>query len=155
MSSNQPATARRPPLLRWRDGAIPTALILVGLVILFGLTRTNVIHYSQQHDLFYITAGLIALSVPGPIVRIWDIPGQLLLWNALGWGLGLVIFGMASIGATPILPLVLLGAALTFWPRTEDEPSPWLGATIALAGGFIACWVLWGNVYPDIPFTAV
>lgn len=155
MTSNRTGDSRRHPLLRWRDGAIATLLILAGLAILLGLTRTDVIRYSQQHDLFLITVGLIALSVPGPIVRLWDIPGQILLWNAGGWCLGLSILGLTSIGATPILPLVLLGAALTFWPRPEDESTPWLAAMIALIGGFLACWVLWGNVYPDIPFTGV
>lgn len=144
-----------PVIFRWRDGAIATLLILAALVILLGLTRTDLIHYSQQHDLFYITSGLIALSLPGPILRVWDVPGQLLLWNAVGWGLGLAIFGMVSIGSAPILPLVLLGASLTFWPRSDDETTPWLGAMIALAGGFLVCWILWGNVYADIPFTTV
>jgi len=154
MTSNRTTDARSSPF-RWRDGAIATLLILAGLAILVGLTRTDVVYYSQQHDLFIITSAVIAVSAPGPILRIWDVPGQLLLWNAAGWCLGLTILGMASIGATPILPLVLLGAALTFWPRADDVPAPWLGAMIALAGGFLVCWILWGNVYPDIPFTTI
>lgn len=153
MSSNHSTDSQRQPFFRWRDGGIATVLILAGLVILFGLTRTEIIRFSQQHDLFTLTLILIALAMPGPIVRLWDLPGQLLLWNAIGWGTGLALLGMPSIGATPALPVVLLGAALTFWPRPADEPVPWLGATIALVGGFLACWVLWGNVYLDIPFT--
>ena len=140
---------------RLKDGVIATLFLLGALLILVGLTRTDVIHYAQQLDLFYIAAFILALSLPGPIVRLWDLPGQLLLWNAIGWCLGLSIFGMTSIGAMPMLPLVLLGFALTYWPRPDTTPIPWLGAGIALTGGFLLCWALWGNVYADIPFTTV
>lgn len=152
---NRPHDDASSPLFRLKDGAIATLFLLGALLILLGLTRADVIHYAQQLQLFYIAAAMIALSVPGPIVRPWDLPGQLLLWNAIGWCLGLSVFGMASIGAMPLFPLVLLGLALTFWPRQVDMPTPWLGAGIALVGGFLICWTLWGNVYADIPFTTV
>lgn len=151
---------RRPMLspaahFRLRDGAIATILILIGLLVLLAISRTEVVRFSQQYELFLITAGVIALSLPGPIVRLWDLPGQLLLWNGLGWGLGLSFLGLPSIGATPLVPMILIAAAITFWPREDDWPVPWAGAGIAIIGGFITCWLLWNNVYPDIPFTDV
>ena len=140
---------------RLRDGGIATLFLIAALLILLGLTRTDVIAYAQQLDLFYITAVLIALASPGPLLRAWDIPGFLLLWNAAGWCLGLAILGIPSIGATPMLPLILIAFALSFWPREDGAPLPWTGAGIGLGGGFLICWALWNNVYADIPFTSI
>ncbi len=153
----EPDAASPPPSppFRLRDGGIATLFLIAALLILLGLTRTDVIAYAQQIDLFYITVMLIALAVPGPIIRLWDLPGQLLLWNAAGWCLGLAILGMASFGATPMLPLILIAFALSFWPREDGAPLPWMGASIGLAGGFLICWALWDNVYADIPFTSI
>ena len=148
-------TEQTSSLFRLREGWIASLFLLSALLILLGLTRADVIHYSQQLGLFYISAAMLALSIPGPIIRLWDLPGQLFLWNAGGWCLGLSVLGMASIGAMPMLPLVLMGFALTFWPRPDNVPIPWLGAAIAFVGGFLLCWALWGNVYADIPFTTV
>jgi hypothetical protein len=153
----EPDAAPRPPSspFRLRDGGIATLFLIAALLILLGITRTDVIAYAQQVDLFYITAMLIALAVPGPIIRLWDLPGQLWLWNAAGWCLGLVIFGMASFGATPMLPLILIAFALTFWPREDGAPLPWTGASIGLVGGFLICWALWDNAYADIPLISI
>lgn len=139
------------PALRLRDGAIASLFILGGLVLLLALTRTDVIAYAPQRDLFYLAAGLIALAIPGPLLRAWDLPGQLLLWNAAGWCLGLSLLGMASIGAITMFPLVLLAFAITFWPREDDWPVPWAGLMIAFIGGGIVCWALWEMVYTDAP----
>lgn len=143
------------PPLRLREGAIATLFLTGALLVLLGLTRTAVIAYAQQIDLFYIAAMLIALAIPGPILRIWDLPGQLLLWNAIGWCLGLAILGMPSIGATPMLPLILMAFTISFWPRAEDGLVPWIASGIALVGGFLICWALWDNVYADIPFMSI
>lgn len=153
----EPDAASPPPSppFRLRDGGIATLFIIAALLILLGLTRTDLVAYAQQLDLFYITALLITLALPGPILRLWDLPGQLLLWNAAGWCLGLAILGMPSIGATPMLPLTLIVFAISFWPRAEGVPVPWLGASITLVGGFLTCWALWGSAYVDIPFTSI
>lgn len=143
------------PPLRIREGGIASLFLTGALLILFGLTRTDVIAYAQQLDLFYITAVLIALAIPGPVLRLWDLAGQLFLWNAAGWCLGLSLLGMASIGAMPMLPLILIVFALSFWPRPENAPVPWLGGSIALIGGFLVCWALWSNVYADLPLTGI
>lgn len=156
MAPEPDAASPRPSRsFRLRDGGIATFFLIAALLILLGLTRTDVIAYAQQIDLFYITVMLIALAVPGPIVRPWDLPGQLLLWNAAGWCLGLVILGIPSFGASPMLPLILIAFALSFWPREDSGPLPWMGASIALAGGFLICWALWDNAYVDIPFTNI
>jgi|GEM_PF-6329268 len=139
-------------VFRLKDGWIATLFLIGALLLMIGITRTDVIHYAQQVSLFDFTAFLIALTIPGPILTIWDLPGQLLLWNAVGWCLGLSLFGMASIGATPVAPLILLGFALSFWPRPEGTSIPWLGAGIAAVGGFLICWTLWESAFVEIPF---
>ena len=140
------------PWLRFQEGGIASLFLVGALLLMIGITRTDVIAYSQQLDLFYFTALMIGLAIPGPLVTLLDLPGQLFLWNAAGWCFGLTIFGLSSIGATPMFALVLLGLALTFWPRTDDLPIPWLGAAIAFIGGFAICWALWGDVYLELPF---
>lgn len=137
---------------RLKDGWIATLFLIGALLLIIGITRTDVIRYAEQVDLFDFTALLIALTIPGPILAIWDLPGQLLLWNAAGWCLGLSLFGMASVGATPVVPLILLGFALSFWPRREGIPIPWLGAGISALGGFLICWALWERAFTGMPF---
>lgn len=144
-----------PPLLRLRDGAIASIFIVLGLLVLLALTRADVIAYAPQRELFYFAAALIALAIPGPVIRAWDLVGQLLLWNSAGWCLGLSLLGMASFGAITLFPLVLLAFAITFWPRDEDWPVPWAGIMISFAGGIIVCWALWEMVYTATPVIAL
>lgn len=148
-----PDPASPPPSLRLRDGWITTLLLIGAVLLLYAITHIDVIFYAPQHDLFLIGAALLALAIPGPILRLWDIPGRLMLWNATGWCLALLVFGMASIGATTMFPLILIAVAITFWPRADDRPIPWLALSIALAGGFVACWLLWDSAYAEIPFS--
>jgi hypothetical protein len=133
----------RPPL-RLRDGAIAALFLLGATVIMLALTRADVIAYAPQRPLFVLVAALIATASPGPLLRIWDLPGQILLANAAGWCLAVALLGMPSIGATPLLPLILLGFGATFWPREVGTPVPLLGLAIAFAGGGLLCWAVWG-----------
>ena len=140
------------PMRRLRQGAAATLVLLVAALILLGIARTGVI--AADHALpVRAAAGIVLLAMPGPLLRAWDLPGQLLLWNAIGWCLALVALGLASVGATTIVPLVLLLVALSLWPRPDDAPPLWLPGAIALAGGAIAGIILWesgGGVLPGI-----
>ncbi len=111
------------------------------------------IYYAPQHPLYLITAALYALSIPGPLLRHPDLPGQLLFWNAGGWALGLALFGLASVGALPILPLILALVGYTFWPRTQASTLPPGVVAIVLLGGFAVCWLAWGDVEFALPHT--
>jgi hypothetical protein len=139
-------------MFRLREGWITTLFLLAATVILFLVTRTEVVRFAPQEHLYLITAGLFALSIPGPIVRLWDLPAQLFFWNAMGWGTGLVLFGLASVGSLPILPLILAALGVSFWPREPGSTAPWQAIAIALLGGLLVCWLAWGDIAFDIPF---
>jgi hypothetical protein len=139
------------PRLRLRDGWLATLAILAAALVLLGLARTSVIAASDERDLFPFAAAVTALALPGPILRLWDVPGQILLWNAAGWCLGLLVMGLSSVGAQPMLPLIILLFALTFWPRTEGTPVLWVPGAVAFLGGAGACILAWEEIAPAIP----
>jgi hypothetical protein len=139
------------PYFRLREGWIATLFLIGATVILFLITRTEVVRFAPQEPLYIVTSALFALTVPGPIVRLWDLPAQLFFWNAMGWGIGLMIFGLASVGSLPILPLILAMFGLSFWPREPEKTAPWQAIAIALLGGLFVCRLAWGDVAFEIP----
>lgn len=140
-----------PSMLRLREGGVAALFLLLAALALYLISRTDAIFYAPQHSLYLITAGLFALSSPGPLVRMWDLPGQILYWNAVGWAIGLVVFGLASVGSLPIVTLILAAFALTFWPREPGTTMPWQAIAIALLGGLLVCWLAWGDVEFALP----
>ncbi len=150
--ANTPDAAPPRPFFRFRDGWIATLSLLGAALTLLGISRTSVIVSSDQQALFPFAAGLVALALPGPMLRAWDIPGQILLWNASGWCLALLVMGLSSFGALTILPLILLLFGLTSWPRAEGVPVMWLPGGIALVGGFAVCLVAWEDIAFAMPF---
>jgi hypothetical protein len=140
-----------PSPLRLREGGVATLFLLAAALALYLISRTDAIFYAPQHPLYLVTAVLFALSSPGPLLRPWDLPGQILYWNAVGWAIGLVIFGLASVGSLPILTLILAAFALSFWPRTPESTMPWHAIAIALLGGLFVCWLAWGDVEFALP----
>ena len=142
-----------PSPFRLREGGLASLLLLAAALALALMARADTIYYAPQHPLYLITAALYALSIPGPLLRHWDMPGQLLFWNAGGWALGLAMFGLASVGALPILPLILALVGYTFWPRTPESTLPPGAVAIVLIGGFVVCWLAWGDVEFALPHT--
>lgn len=140
-----------PSSLRLREGGIAALFLLAAAVVLILFSRTDAIYFAPQHPLYLITAGLFALSAPGPLLRPWDLPGQILFFNAVGWSIGLVTFGLASVGSLPILTLILAAFAFSFWPRTPGSTIPWQAIAIALLGGLLVCWLAWGDVEFALP----
>ena len=131
------------PPVRLRQGWASALVLLAAAGVLYGISRTGVVASSDHVLPLQVAIGIILLALPGPLLRTWDVPGQLLVWNAAGWCLGLVALGLANVGATTIVPLVLLLLALSRWPRTAGVPPLWLPGAIALAGGVVACGILW------------
>lgn len=140
-----------PPWLRLREGGIAALFLLAATAALYLITLTDAIRFAPQHNLYLVTVALFALSVPGPLLRPWDLPGQVVFWNAVGWAIGLVIFGLASVGSLPVLTLLLAAFAYSFWPRTPETTMPWRSVAIALLGGLIVCWIAWGEVVFELP----
>lgn len=144
-----PAAAPSP--FRLREGGLATLLLIVAALAMALMARADTIFHAPQHLLYLITAALYALSSPGPLLRHWDLPGQLLFWNATGWALGLALFGLASVGALPILPLILALVGYTSWPRTPETSLPPGAVAIVLIGGLAVCWLAWGDVEFALP----
>jgi hypothetical protein len=140
-----------PSWLRLREGGIASLFLLAAAVALYLITLTDAIEFAPQHNLYLITVALFALSIPGPLLRAWDLPGQVFFWNAVGWAIGLVIFGLASVGSLPVVTLILAAFAWSFWPRVPQTTMPWRSVAIALLGGFIVCWIAWGEVVFELP----
>jgi hypothetical protein len=140
-----------PSMLRLREGGIASLFLLGATVALLLITRTDVVKFAPQEPLYLVTAGLFAITIPGPIVRIWDVPAQLFFWNALGWGTGLMLFGLGSVGALPILPLILALFGLSFWSHEPGKNLPWEAISIVLIGGMLVCLLSWGDVEFSIP----
>lgn len=112
------------------------------------ILRTEVVQESSQRGLFLITAVLLTLAVPGPVVPQVGLPCQVVLWYAIGWSSGIVLFGIGANGALPMLPLILVGFGLTFWPAGREGRFPWQAAAIGVISGMIACGMLWGFDLP-------
>ena len=140
-----------PSSLRLREGGVAALFLLAAAVTLYLVSRTDAIFYAPQHPLYLITAALFLLAAPGPLLRAWDLPGQLFYWNAVGWALGLVTFGLASVGSLPILTLILAAFAFSFWPRTPETTVPWKIVAIAVLGGLFVCWLAWRDVEFSLP----
>lgn len=138
--------------LRLREGGIASLFLLATTLALFFISRIDVVAFAPQHALYLVTTALFALSIPGPLFRVWDLPGQLVFWNATGWGIGLVLFGFASVGSMPILPLILAAFAVSFWPRTPETTVQWQVIAIVLLGGLVVCRIFWGDVAFELPF---
>lgn len=120
--------------------------LILACAAMYGISRADVIAFAPQHGVYRFAIYLIALAIPGPLVPQWNLVGYLILMNAIGWLVGLTLFGMASVGALPLAPLVLLGFALSFWPRPAGMPTPWTGLLIALIGGMAICMICWGEI---------
>jgi len=131
------------PRGRLRQGWAPALVLLAAAVILYGISRTGVVARSDHVLPLQVATGIILLALPGTLLRAWDVPGQLLVWNASGWCLGLVALNLATVGATTTVPLVLLLVALSLWPRTAGLPPLGLPGPITLVGGVVACAILW------------
>lgn len=140
-----------PTWLRLREGGLASLLLLLAALALYLVSRTAAILYAPQHDLYLVTVALFALAIPGPVLRPWDLAGQLFFWNAVGWAIGLVVFGLASVGSLPIWPLILAAFAITFWPRAPGTTLPWYAIAIVLVGGILVCWLAWGDVEFALP----
>lgn len=145
------STDAAPSMFRLREGWMAALFLLGATLSLLFITRTDVVNFSPQEHLYLATAGLLALTIPGPLLRPWDLPAQLFFWNAIGWGIGLVVFGLASVGALPILPLILAAFGLSFWPRDPGRTAPPEAIVIASLGGLLVCFIAWGDIEFSIP----
>lgn len=138
-------------LQRVRQGWLAALFALASGLSLLLLTRVDTIEYAPQRPLYTVAAWMLIASALGPLVAALDLVGQILLWNGTGWSIGLAVFGLESVGAMPLWPIMLAALALTFWPRSDDARLPPVAIAIALVGGFLICWLGWSDIDLPIP----
>lgn len=138
-------------LQQLRKGALASIFALAAGGTLLLMMLVDTIEFAVQRPLYGIAAGILVLSAIGPLASPLTVVGQILLWNGVGWTIALAFFGLESVGALPLWPLMLAALALTFWPRTPETTLPPIGIAIALLGGFLICWLAWSDVHLPIP----
>lgn len=136
-------------LQRVRQGAVAAIFALAAGITMLLITRVDTIEYAPQRQFYVIAAVILMLSALGPLVDMLDTVGLILLWNGVGWSIGLAVLGLESVGSMPLWPLMLAALALTFWPRVPGKSLPLSAILIAVAGGFLICWLGWADPIPD------
>lgn len=137
-----------PDLQRLRQGAIAAVFALAAGGSMLLITRVDTIEFALQRPLYIVAGWLLMFSAIGALVQVLDTAGLILLWNAVGWSAGLAVFGLESVGSMPLWALMLAALALTFWPRVPGQSLPPAAIAIALAGGFVVCWLGWEDPIP-------
>jgi hypothetical protein len=74
--------------------------------------------YGVWLTVLVLTGALIASLWPTALTR----EGLVLLWNGLGLSLGLLAIGLLGVSSLLALPPVLLGLAVSAWPRWPGQP---------------------------------
>ncbi|MCA9833270.1 MAG: hypothetical protein KC435_04945 [Thermomicrobiales bacterium] len=137
-------------IARMRRGALSALLTLAAGVTLVLMMQVDTIQFAEQRPLYGIAAANLLIACIGPLFDTLSLIGQALLWTGVGWTVALSLFGLESVGALPLWPLMLAALALTFWPRTPETTLSPLAIGIALIGGFCICWLGWNDVrLPD------
>lgn len=134
-----------------RQGAFATLFLVGAALSLFLMLRADSIAFAPQRHLYLITGIIMLVASCGPLHPVLDLPGQILTWNALGWCLGLVVCGWQGVGSLPLLPLILGGFAISWWPKRTHGMMPAGAMAIALLGGFAVVWLAWGDIRFTIP----
>lgn len=134
---------------RVRSGGLAMLLTLAAGISLLLLTRVDAIEFAPQLPMYRVSAGILLAAAIGPLIPEAEPWFRILLWNGTGWTVGLAVFGLESVGAMPLWPIMLAALALTFWPRSEEKQLPASAVVIALLGGFLVCWLGWSQ--PDLP----
>jgi len=93
-----------------------------------------------------MVAGAMVLALAGLLLPLPGTGGiaLLLVWNGLGIALAMFLIGLFSFGMLVTFPLVMIGLALSSWPRAEGEPVASLPAIVAQVGGFVLPFLLYG-----------
>ena len=110
--------------------------------MLIAMTRVDPIDTSTAVPvLVLLTAAVVLVALPGTILAAWSDIGRVILWNASGWALMLLVVGIFSFGYLMIAPLALIVGGLIAWPRAEGQPFVTWTDIMAHLGGFAVLFV--------------
>lgn len=81
-----------------------------------------------------LTAVILFTATIGALVSWLREGGLVLIWNALGIAVALLVTGILNVGAIVAFPVALIGMALAAWPRGTERVGI-VPRAIALIGG--------------------
>lgn len=81
-----------------------------------------------------LTSVILFAATIGALVSWLREGGMVLLWNALGIAIALLVIGILNVGAIVAFPVALIGLALAAWPRGAERVGI-VPCAIALIGG--------------------
>jgi hypothetical protein len=134
-SDDQPSSA--PERLRWSFTASLLLALAIGVLVAVRLvgagdeSEVESFDYGIVLTILVLVVTLFASFRPGG----WTREGLFCLWNALGLSIGVFAIGMLARSSMLALPPVLIGAALTAWPRWPDQPFLPFNDRVVLIGG--------------------
>lgn len=92
----------------------------------------------------FITALVLAIATVLSVIPRAHAAGLVLVWNAIGLGIALLVAGMFGVGAIFLIPIALMSFAAMSWPRDDNLAITGAGL-VALGGGLLtipAAWAL-------------
>lgn len=128
---------RRPGALR---SPIPVLAVTATLGAAFALGGVGlaIMHLGGERIILAIGLGMVVLlgSATCLLISSARATALLLLWNAFGMVLALLLIGIFSVGALMQFPIALIAVALSAWPREEDQSIVTIPAMAAEIMGF-------------------
>lgn len=126
--------AERLPWSPFASLLIVLAMVILGAVSRFGAeSAVDTFNYGLWLTVFMLILALIASLKPSNLTR----EGLFVLWNGLGLSIGVLLVGLLGVSSMLPLPVVLLGVALTAWPRWPEQPLLPLLDRIVFFGGIL------------------
>lgn len=116
--------ARARAAVRWSP--VATLCLVLAVAVLIAVERIGApsgfrtFRYGVALAVLMLVLAAIASFLPTALWR----EGSLLAWNALGLTIGVVMLGVLGVSSMLALPPVLVGIALTSWPRPAATPTP-------------------------------
>lgn len=126
--------AERLPWSPFASLLILLAICILAAVNHFGAeSAVDTFGYGLWLTVFMLICALIASLRPTALTR----EGLFVLWNALGLSIGVLAIGLLGVSSMLALPVILLGLALTAWPRWPEQPLFPLLDRIVFFGGIL------------------
>ena len=122
--------AQAGPRVRWSPVATVCLVLAIGVLVaverIGAESGFRTFRFGVWLAVSVLTLAVLASLLPWLLRR----EGALLAWNGLGLTIGVLGLGVLGVSSMLALPPVLVGVALTSWPRSPDDADP-VGDTTA------------------------